>query len=119
MFLLKLLKLSGWAFSSQLKVSLGELFYLVVVVGDFYFENRASGRFKWWRKRTSAAASMGCAHSMALLMVICVEFSTYSSSKDTSLSLLFEYYETNQYVVTISRCVFRDLNRSARRFFTV
>ncbi len=42
--------------------------------------------------------------------------SALKSSKYTNLSLqqLIDYYETKEYVVTISWCVFRDLNRSAR-----
>ncbi len=53
--------------------------------------------------------------AVPIVMDYYVEFSTYTS-KDTNLSLqhLIEYYEMKEYVVTISRCVFHNLNRSMR-----
>lgn len=50
------------------------------------------------------ASINGCAHSTALLWIIYVEFSTYTSFNYTNLNLqqLIKYYETKEYVGMIS-----------------
>ncbi len=76
MLLRERMKLTGW-FLSHLNAVRRSLEKISVPAARVHF-----------KQQTSTAASInGCGHSMPLLWIIYVEYSTDTSSKDTNLSL--------------------------------